>query len=131
MKQLIETDQLIGKKIKAVFGEFEEQIIFCFTDDSFVVIVDDRDKYENSNTELILSGEIFNLQPNRNNYRELHKYGMINDFVFNELDVFFKQLDADEAEEKARVKANEEIWKLQQLAQKYPHIATLNPLTDD
>lgn len=126
MKQLFETDELIGKTIKGVFDEGNQRMIMTFDDNSFAVI------YANSNWEdnpdVIIEADDFDTTPKRSNYAELYRYGMISQFVFDELDIFFKQMAIDEAKQIAENKRKEEVHKLQQLAQKYPDIATLKPI---
>lgn len=127
MKQLFETDELIGKTIKGVYSDLDTQIIIGFTDMTFVVIADYRDYYEVGDSELTIDTNIYDEKLNRENYYKLYAAGLVNKYVYDELHDFFTKMIADEQKEAFLTKRREEIHKLQQLAQKYPEIATLKP----
>lgn len=125
MKQLFETDELIGKTIASAFIDDEPEIILVFKDETFVVFYDEEHEYAYTKPTLAISRDEFDTQPNRDNYKMLYEQGFINQYVHDELHAFFTQMLADEEQKAFLNKRREEIHKLQQLAQKYPEIATL------
>lgn len=115
MKQLFYTDEMIGKTIKTISAEYEEQLIIVFSDESFIVLSDERDEYDrHSAAQIGSTGNVFDTNVSRSNYNLLYNLGMITKYVFDELDRYFKQMDADELSEK---NAEIKIKELQQLAQ--------------
>lgn len=120
MKQLFDTDEMIGKTIKTISAEYEEQLIIVFSDESFIVLSDDRDEYDRSSKAQIGStNSVFDTNVSRLNYELLYKLGMITKYVFDELDPYFKKMDEDEEVERQEYIQQKERQQLAQLKAKY------------
>lgn len=120
MKQLFDTDEMIGKTIKTISAEYEEQLIIVFNDESFIVLSDERDEYDrHSSAQIGSTGNVFDTDVSRSNYTLLYNLGMITKYVFDELDTYFTQMDADELSEKNAEIKRKELQQLAQLKAKY------------
>jgi len=110
MKQIIESEELIGKQIKKT-DYIDNHFFLFFTDKTFCVFKgcgsDERD------VELMC--EDFSIEPNDYNYKELYNLGFITDFEKTKYEVKLLKQKRD-------AEFKNEVETLKKLKAKYPNM---------
>lgn len=111
MKQLLSEENLIGKTISSIvkFGVYTQEIFMFFEDETFCII---RKELWDDSSSIEISDDVYDLEPNLDNYLDLFELGFIDSDKFNEM-------KDKEVRLKERNKMDNELKMLHRLAEKY------------